>query len=409
MANQQPTLLIPPGEYTQLIQARVPLDQAAQVFAMRDATGRIPIAVVPEHLNRTRNGMTTLGIILVVAGMAAGPFLPNAWVIMSLAGTIGAFLIILGLYRAFIVRIPEGANGLLTVNGRYIRTVASGTHLIAPWVIVTHLVTRREIPFDVPVVEALTQDSVRASVDTLITFSITSPYHFVYNISADDFDQIFQAICQDRLRALIRKITSDQVNELDQQNLSALQAELSAAVESYGVTVKKVTITYAQPPAEFMRSQEARQLAIIQQAEQTELQALALHRQNDLAELARLEVIARVDREREGRRELEEQAAAKRRVVELEAEAEALRLAKLEERLAQYPLATQYETEMARLQVARALAGNTRAVLQFGSANDITRAFVMRDVFQEGSGPLVTPPGFPDPNGQPAESRLGES
>ena len=126
---------------------------------------------------------------------------------------------------------------------------------------VTHLVTRREIPFDVPVVEAPTKDNVRASVDTLVTFNIVDPFKFVFSISADDFDQVFQAACQDGLRHLVRTIGAEQVADLAKQDLSRFHEELGAEMESYGVQISKITVTFAQPSADVMLSLEARQLA----------------------------------------------------------------------------------------------------------------------------------------------------
>ena len=55
----------------------------------------------------------------------------------------------------------------------------------------------------------------------------------------------------------------------------------------------------------------------------------------------------------------------------------------MEKRLAAYPDASRYDLETARLDVARALAGNTRAMLNVGSG-DIASALVMRDLADEG-------------------------
>ena len=195
--------------------------------------------------------------------------------------------------------MPEGTNALLARGGRYIKTINSGTHIISPIIVVTHLVTRREIPFDVPVLEAPTKDNVRASIDTLITFSIADPFKFVYSISADDFNQVFQATCQDGLRHMVRTIAAEQVADLTKQDLLTFREDLNAEMETYGVKVSKVTITLAQAAAEVMQSLEARQLAIVQQAEQREKQLLALHRQKDSEDLAHQEVLARVEREKE--------------------------------------------------------------------------------------------------------------
>jgi hypothetical protein len=56
----------------------------------------------------------------------------------------------------------------------------------------------------------------------------------------------------------------------------------------------------------------------------------------------------------------------------------------LEEALAQYPHAAEYDFQSIQLQVVSSLAANTRAVVQIGSDSDIARAFVIRDVLRQG-------------------------
>ena len=292
-------------------------------------------------------------------------------------------LIIIGVYRSFIVRVPEGTNALLAKGGRYTKTIGSGTHIIQPVIVVTHVVTRREIPFDVPVVEAPTKDNVRASVDTLVTFNIVDPFKFVFSISADDFDQVFQAACQDGLRHLVRTIGAEQVADLAKQDLASFREELGAEMEAYGVQISKITVTFAQPSAEVMQSLEARQLASVQQAEQAEKQALAQRRQKDLEDLARQEVLARIEREKELLQLKIQEAKLRQQLVEMEAEAEELKLAKLEQRLKDYPNAAKWLWAGEKLEVSRALAGNTRAVLQLGEANEILSAFTVREMLDE--------------------------
>lgn len=369
-------------EFGQLTQARVPLEDSAEAFSTRDASGRIPIVLVPKHMNRIRNDIVLTAIIILVGGITVGVLVNNVTVI-SLAVLVGIITTVLGVYRSFIVRIPEGVNGLLTKGGRYIRTVSSGTHFIPPWIPVSHLVTRREIPFDVPIVEASTEDNVRANLDILLTFQITDPYHFVYSISADDFDQVFQAACQDALRKMMRKIRSDDITDLDDENMVELLEELGQGISPYGVEITKVSITYAQPPPAFIQLKESLKLVKLQQDEQKEKQTLALRQQADAEALARQQVIAIVERKREELKARYQRSEARREVVKLEADAEEIRLKKLEERLKKYPRATEYELELKRLEIARALAGNTRAMLQLGSADDIARAFILKDIMSD--------------------------
>lgn len=383
--------------YTQLTQERVPLEDAAIAFTRRDASGRIPIIIIPTRPFRIRNDVVILAVLMFGAAVLFGFFL-NQVALASLTAVLGIILLVLGIYRSFIVRIPEGSTAILTRGGRYLRTIGPGMTLLPPYILVAYLITNREIPFDVPLVELPTQDNVRANVDMLITFRITDPYKFVYNISAADFDQVFQAVCQDGLRSMMRHITVEQVVDLKKHDLAYLLEELSTAVTAYGVTVTNLSVTYAQPPAEFMQSLEGRQLAMLQQEEQKERQALAKRRQTDVEELARQEVVAEVERDKESIEVQIQRAEARLRLVELEAEAEDMRLQKLQERLQKYPEAAEYDVGMIKLEVARSLAGNTRAMLQMGSADDIVKAFVMRDILKD-----VPFPGEGDGREAPAE------
>lgn len=386
----------PVDQYSQLYQARVPLDEAADAFNTRDASGRIPIVVTPQRLNRIRNEMVTAAA-LVFAGGLAGYYFTSNWMWITIGVPLALVFIIIGIYRSFIVRIPEGVNALLTKGGRYYRTISSGTFILPPWVLVSHLVTRRQIPFDIPMVEMPTLDNVRVTIDMLVTFTITDAYRFVYSISADDFDQVFMAACQDALRLQVRRISTEQIVDLNKGSTGELVAMIGEDVEIYGVAVNKANITYAGPPKDFISSQEAQILAVLKRKEQVERQTLALQQQADEAELARMNVISQVTREREALQIQVQAAELEKRIVELRAQAEDLRLERLEQRLKKYPMAAKWEIETAQLEVARSLAGNTRAVVQVGQGSDITRAFLMSDSLREneidqGSAVINDPP-----------------
>ena len=258
----------------------------------------------------------------------------------------------------------------------------TGSQVVSPWYAVSHLVTRREIPYDVPAVDALTKDDVRATVDTLITFAITEPYRFVYSITADDFDEILLAACLDAIRGEVRQLPAEKIADLTRRETTGLREVLNAEVEPYGVSIKKINVTDARPPEAFLDSQEGRQLAVFQRAERAEKQALAQRLQADTEALARQQAIAEVEREREKLQAQIQQAETRKRIAELEAETEELRLSTLEECLQKYPKAAAYEMQRAQLEIAHALAGNTRAVLQIGDADDILRAYVMREFLQ---------------------------
>jgi regulator of protease activity HflC (stomatin/prohibitin superfamily) len=380
-----------PIDYAQLSQMRVPLDRAGDVFAQKDARGRTPVVLVPVNPHRIQNAFVIAGLVVLVAGFIAGILL-DQWAWPSLGSVLGVGLIVFGVYRSFLVRVPEGTTALLTRGGRYVRTLEAGSQVVPPWFAVSHLATRREIPYDVPAVDALTKDNVRATVDTLITFTIADPYLFVYSITADDFDEILLAACLDAIRGGVRLLPADRIADLTRQETTKLREALNVEVEPYGVAIKKINVTDARPPDEFLRLQESRQLAIFQRSEQTERQALAQRIQADAEVLARQQAVAQVEREREMLQSQVQQAETRKRIAELEAETEELRLSTLEERLIKYPQAAAHEMQRAQLEIARALAGNTRAVLQIGAADDILRAYVMRKFLEHEPGSGDTPP-----------------
>lgn len=391
MADQPMTVSPEAGaeDYVQLSQAKVPLNQAADVFAGKDASGRTPVVVLTERQSRIHSGLLITGVIVLIAGLILG-FARDNFVLISGSLLIGLAFAALSLVGSFRVTIPVGVSALLMQRGKYLRTVNSGSYVLSPWVVVSHLVTCREIPFEVPVIEAPTNDNVRVNVDTLVTFTITDPYKFVYSLSASDFDRVFQAACQHGMRAMVREIDSIVVSDFPEKDTSHLREQLGIRIEPYGVKIMQVDIVSAQPPADFLASHEARQLALLQQSEQAERQALAQRRQADADALERQRVIAEVERAREALQLKVQELEARKHLVQLEAEAEEERLARLQERLHKYPEAVQYEVEGAQLDIARGLASNTRAVVQLGENNDISRTFLLGTALRNGDKSTAT-------------------
>jgi regulator of protease activity HflC (stomatin/prohibitin superfamily) len=364
----------------QLVQLRVPLEQAADAFAQPDNQGRTPIVVVPVTPSRVQRELLLIGVAVIAVGLFVMSVFdrPGLATLLHLAGLA---LVVVAVWQAFWLQVPEGTTALLTKGGRHVGTRDGGRHFVSPWIAVSHFVSRREIPYDAPVFETPTRDNARASLDTLLTFTIADAYRFVYNITADDFDQVLQATCQDALRSMVRQVTLDRVMDVGQTETDAVRDALNTMTKDYGVAVTRVVVTAARPPLDFLRSEETRLLSVVQRAEQAERQALEQRRQADAELLARQQVLARIEREGEELRLQIQQAEARLRVIELETNAETQRLAQLEEALRSHPLAAAHELDRSRLEVARALAGNARAVVQLGSPDDIARAMMVRDVF----------------------------
>jgi len=367
------TTTVTTAPYIQLTQARVPLDEAPEAFGVPDASGRLPIVLLPSAPHRIRNSFLIAGIIVAIVGL----ILDMQLILRGGALIFGVLLIFLGVFRSFLVPVPEGSKAILLRRGRIDRTIGPGNHVIPPWIAVSHLVTTREIPFDVPVTEVPTQEGLRVSVDVLLTFRITRPEQFVFAISAPDFDQVCQAAGQDALRLLVRSTTAEHVLDLAGTESAQLAATTGRALAGYGVQVERVVILHIKPPDEFMRSLEGRRIAAVQREEEIERHALEQRRQTDRETLERQRVESR------------------RQLIEIEAANEAFRLEQLQERLTAYPQASRFDLESARLDVAKALAGNTRAMLQVGSGGDIASALVMRDLDVEPDGVEPAPTASP--------------
>jgi regulator of protease activity HflC (stomatin/prohibitin superfamily) len=222
--------------------------------------------VLPEQPFRIRNEFVIAGVIAVVLGVVLQ--LDNLAVRGGLIG-IGVVSIFLGVFQSFIVAVPEGARALLLKAGRYDRTIGAGRHIIPPWIIVSHVVTVREIPFGALAVGVPTSDDVRVDVDLLLTFTVVAPDRFVFAISAPDFDQVCQAAAAEALRELVRSKAADELLDLAPADADRLRAAIGAAIAPYGAEVQRVVITRVRPPDEFMASREARRLAAARRDEQT--------------------------------------------------------------------------------------------------------------------------------------------
>src|SRR5436190_4491563 len=372
----------------QLTQVRVPLQEAGIALTAPDAAGRLPIIVLPDHALRIQNGLLIAAVAVAVIAFLFDLQLALRGAVLGLA----VLLVVLGVFRSFLVPVPEGSQAILLRSGRFNRTLGPGNHVVPPWLIVSHIVTTRETPFDAPAVEIPTKDDVRTNVDSLLTFRIAAPEKFVFSISAPDFDQICQATCQETVRLLVRGKDSDQVLDLRGEDNEWLRAAVQDALAPYGVEIVRVVLTHVMPPLEFIASREARRLAALHRAEEQEQHALAMLRQADREELARATIEAR------------------RRAIVLEAENEVARLERLEARIRTYPNALRWDVEGQRLDIARALAANTRAMVQVGSGGDVAAALLQHTlpengVSHAGHEPPVAPSEGGGPGAKPARTR----
>lgn len=382
-----PPAAVPPSsvQTVQLTQVRVPLNEAAQAFETPDPAGRLPIVLLAGPRSAVLREVFLIALILIAAGLLLDLAAPVRTALIAL----GALLIFVAVFRSFLVRVPEGARALVIRSGRYHRTLGPGIFVLPLWIPVSHLVTAREIPFDVPAAEVPTSDGVRTDVDILLTFAIEQPELFVFSISAQDFDQVCQATSLDALRRLIRGIHSEAILDLAGAESEHLQEEIGRGLAAYGVRVRRVVLTHVRPPSQYLHSIEARRIAVVQRAEEVERLALEQHRQAGRDALDRQRVVAQRD------------------IVDLEATNEQLRLGRLAARLEAYPDAARWDFESERLAVARALAGNSRAMLHVGDPSRVADALIFPDIVMPGPGPERPASAVPGPAAEPVSPMTG--
>jgi regulator of protease activity HflC (stomatin/prohibitin superfamily) len=336
-----------PATYQQLTQSRVPLEDADAAFSTPDPAGRLPIVILPDQPQRVRNELVIGGIITVIIGI----ILSIDVVVRGGIIFVGAVLLFLGVFQAFIVLIPEGSRAILLKSGRFLKTIGAGRHILSPYIIVTRLVTVREIPFSASALSQPSKDDVRIDIDTLMTFTITEPEKFVFAISAPDFDQVCLAASLESARELVRSKMAEELLDLQLGDYVAPRTGVGTALAPYGVTIQRWVVTSIRPPAEFMETREARRILTSRRAEQAERNALDQLLQHDRDEL------------------------------------EAVRLQRLQERIMAYPAATRQDVLDRRIAVARELAANTRAMVQVGPGGDVADALILDSLVSDNGTP----------------------
>jgi regulator of protease activity HflC (stomatin/prohibitin superfamily) len=351
--------------YVQIVEVNAtPLD-AAEALERPDAYGRVPLVVRIQRQPPIR-----FELILIAIGLAAsGLLLPLVAALRAviIVGAI-AFLIV-GIISRLFLRVPPGSVGLVVKAGRVADAFDPGIHLVRPNVALTHLVTTREIAFDVPVSEVRSSDGIAVTVDLLLTLGITDPLKLAYTITSSDLDQLVHASTQEAVRTLIRGTDALSALDLDATAAKQLRETIDAKLTPYGIEVRAVAFTRVALPAQLMASVEARRLAAVQLVEEEQNFALEQRRISDRASLQSQEAEARVA------------------AIEFEAAGESVRLARLEARLAASPRAATYDLETSRLRVAQQLAGNSRAVVQVGGSQLLADLLVSQEAASHQSEP----------------------
>ena len=285
----------PAPAYQQLTQERVSLRRAAEVFATPDEAGRYPIIVLIKQ-----GGRFSTGLLLIAAGIAAGVILAPLPPLLTLAGLVATVAFLLaGSARAVLVPVPEGTKAVLAERGKFLRVAGPGVQRVSPTVVVTHIVTSREIPFGTFVRGAPTADDVRIDAEILFTFRIEEPGQFVYNTTAPDFDAVCQGAAQTVVREVTRTLRSEQILDVAGTESDVLREALTASAGALRRPRGPRVVVRVDAPPDLMATREARRLPILRTSGRSSRPASSRRVQADRDALARQEAQARVERAKE--------------------------------------------------------------------------------------------------------------
>ena len=343
--------------WVQITETSASQQDAGEALETADAYGRVPVVVRVRRVPPIRIEALLVALLL----LASGVIVPANIELRALLIAAAVVAVLAGVANRLVLRVPAGSVGLVMRGGQHRATLANGVHRVSPAVVLSHVVTTREIGFDVPVAQVVSSDGVGVTVDILLTLGIEDHAKLVYNITTGDLDQLLHATAQDAVRALVRETDALDALDLGDDAAERLRTAIDAKLATYGVVCRHVTFTRIELPAAITASLEARRLANVQLAEEQESHTLNLRRLADRAML--------VANEQE----------ARQRAVELEAAAEAKRLESLEQRLVKYPKAAAYDLETGRLRVAQQLAGNSRAVVSMGGGDLVSSLLAVRE------------------------------
>lgn len=349
------------GSHLQITEVEAAPNDAAEAIERRDSWGRVPVVVRVRRQPPIRMEWVLIAIGLGASGVLLPLFLALKAVIIVAA----VVALLVGFLARIFIRVPPGAVGLTIRSGRPAGTLDAGVHTTSPFVILTHLVTARDIAFDVPVSEVRSADGVAVTVDLMLTLRISDPPAFAYQIATGDADALVHAATQDAVRSTLRGIEAMAALDLGSEQATALRATIDEALAQFGITVRAVSFTRVTLPAAFTASLEARRLAVVQLAEAADAFTLEQRRLSDRAAL------------------ITQEAEQRRLAVEKEAAAEALRFARLEERIAANPKAAAYDLDVSRIRIAERLAGNNRAVVSMTGPDLITNALLTREAARD--------------------------
>lgn len=137
--------------------------------------------------------------------------------------------------------VPQTQNYLVERLGRYHRTLEAGLHLIVPIVeSVRSRVSILERQLDTRRISTITLDNVTISIDLAILYRISDASRAFYRVL--DVDQAIQTTVIGMVRSVIGKTDLDGVQSNRRELSEAIESELRAVSQEWGIVLTRVEI-----------------------------------------------------------------------------------------------------------------------------------------------------------------------
>lgn len=338
--------------------------------------------LVPVVIPRDRRGygwlfMIVFALYLIGLGILGGAVLRSFSLFMAFLTLAGAGL---WLWRSSIVEIEQGTTGILARFGKFVRVLNPGRHrLFWPWEKVAFIVdTSTEIPYTAPVLSSPTRENVPLkSIEFFLKFRIVDPVLFVRHIGASNFDVVLSSAVQDAIRRRSRRVETERAYDLRGSDVGDMQSYLNKQMQRYGVRIIGANIPDVQLPDQYQQNLATRETVAkelvayekeweLTQKQRTDTLLMEIERAKKVRDAKLIEVREAVNKAREDVAQMlqEQETAAEKVKLEIEADGRAkLKAAENEARALNHLgksyrdnwAVLQYELARTRLQVGEKL------------------------------------------------------
>jgi len=144
--------------------------------------------------------------------------------------------------------VYHGFDTIVVENGKTVGIFRPGRYWRSHFWQVSYLVSKQRIPYHFAVRNCPTQDNVHVDVFVDFLFHVHDSAMFISLISPENMEELLRAMEAENIRSLVRSAPSEKVLDLRGVNCDDMLTSLNDLLNSYGITVDRVTIASVHLP-----------------------------------------------------------------------------------------------------------------------------------------------------------------